>query len=177
MQEALEKAIPTVVFGATQPIQMRVEELISGVRATLALKIYGEDLATLDRLAGEMKAVLAKVPGAADLALEANKGKPQMVIRVNRDEAARYGINADEILEVVQAGIGGKTCQHGDRRREALRHPGAARRCVSRQSSRRSATFRSARSPARWCRCRGWPRSRPTKAIPSFGASNCSATR
>ena len=109
MQEVLEKAIPTVVFGATQPIQMRVEELISGVRATLALKIYGEDLAMLDRLAGEMKAVLDKVPGAADLALEANKGKPQMVIKVNRDEAARYGINADEILEVVQAGIGGKT--------------------------------------------------------------------
>ena len=109
MQEVLEKAIPTVVFGATQPIQMRVEELISGVRATLALKIYGEDLATLDRLAGEMKTVLDKVPGAADLALEANKGKPQMVIKVNRDEAARYGINADEILEVVQAGIGGKS--------------------------------------------------------------------
>ncbi len=109
MQEVAEKAIPTVVFGATQPIQMRVEELISGVRATLALKVYGEDLATLDRLAAEMKTALEKVPGAADLALEANKGKPQMVIKVNRDEAARYGINADEILEVVQAGIGGKT--------------------------------------------------------------------
>ena len=109
MQEFMEKAIPTVVLSATQPIQMRVEELISGVRATLALKIYGEDLTTLDRLAGEAKAVLDKVPGVADLALEANKGKPQLVVRVNRDEAARYGINADEILEVVQAGIGGKT--------------------------------------------------------------------
>ncbi|HVY06977.1 MAG TPA: CusA/CzcA family heavy metal efflux RND transporter [Burkholderiales bacterium] len=109
MQEVLEKAIPTVVLGATQPIQMRVDELISGVRATLALKIYGEDLATLDRLAGEIKAVLDRVPGAADLALEANKGKPQMIVRVNREEAARYGINADEILEVVQAGIGGKS--------------------------------------------------------------------
>ncbi len=109
MQEFMEKAMPTVVLAATQPIQMRVEELISGVRATLALKIYGEDLTTLDRLAGEAKAVLDKVPGVADLALEANKGKPQLVIKVNRDEAARYGINADEILEVVQAGIGGKT--------------------------------------------------------------------
>ncbi len=108
MQESVEKAIPTVVLAATQPIQMRVEEIISGVRATLALTIYGENLGTLDTLAEQMKAVLDKVPGAADLALEANKGKPQMVIRVNRDEAARYGINADEILEVVQAGIGGK---------------------------------------------------------------------
>ncbi len=109
MQEFMEKAIPTVVLNATQPIQMRVEELISGVRATLALKIYGEDLTTLDRLASEAKAVLDKVPGVADLALEANKGKPQLVVKVNRDEAARYGINADEILEVVQAGIGGKS--------------------------------------------------------------------
>ncbi|WP_319244915.1 CusA/CzcA family heavy metal efflux RND transporter [uncultured Propionivibrio sp.] len=108
MQASVEKAIPTVVLAATQPIQMRVEEIISGVRATLALKIYGEDLGTLDTLAEQMQAVLDKVPGAADLALEANKGKPQMVIKVNRDEAARYGINADEILEVVQAGIGGK---------------------------------------------------------------------
>ncbi|NJD33447.1 MAG: efflux RND transporter permease subunit [Betaproteobacteria bacterium] len=109
MQEFMEKAIPTVVLTATQPIQMRIEELISGVRATLALKIYGEDLTTLDRLASEAKVVLDKVPGVADLSLEANKGKPQLVVRVNRDEAARYGINADEILEVVQAGIGGKT--------------------------------------------------------------------
>ena len=108
MQEELEQAIPTAVFAATQPIQMRVEELISGVRATLALKVYGPDLATLDSLAAQFQGVLAKVPGIADLSLEANKGKPQIVLKVNREEAARYGINADEILEVVQAGIGGK---------------------------------------------------------------------
>ena len=108
MQEKLEQVVPTTVISATQPIQMRVEELISGVRATLALKLYGEDLTTLDRLSGKLKGVLGKVPGVADLSLEANKGKPQMVVKVNRDEAARYGINADEILEVVQAGIGGK---------------------------------------------------------------------
>ncbi|MHB0985288.1 MAG: efflux RND transporter permease subunit [Sulfuricella sp.] len=108
MQDKLEQVVPTAVISATQPIQMRVEELISGVRATLALKLYGEDLTTLDRLSGELKGVLGKVPGVADLSLEANKGKPQMVVKVNRDEAARFGINADEILEVVQAGIGGK---------------------------------------------------------------------
>lgn len=108
MQEALEQEVPTSVFSATQPIQMRVEELISGVRATLALKLYGEDLPTLDRLSGEMKTVLGKVPGVADLSLEANKGKPQLVVKVNREAAARLGLNADDILEVVQAGIGGK---------------------------------------------------------------------
>ena len=107
MQKVLEKEVPTAVFGATQPIQMRVEELISGVRATLALKIYGEDLETLDRLTGQAKSVLSGISGVADLSSEANKGKPQLVIKVDREAAARYGINADEILEVVQSGIGG----------------------------------------------------------------------
>jgi cobalt-zinc-cadmium resistance protein CzcA len=107
MQEELEKVVQTAVFGATQPIQMRVEELISGVRATLALKLYGEDLETLDRLTARVKTVLQGVPGVADLSAEANKGKPQLVIRVDRQAASRYGINADEILGVVQAGIGG----------------------------------------------------------------------
>ncbi|MBU0588329.1 MAG: CusA/CzcA family heavy metal efflux RND transporter [Gammaproteobacteria bacterium] len=108
MQEAMEKAVPTVVIGASQPIQSRVEELISGVRATLALKLYGQDLETLDNLTAQLKGVLDKVEGVADLSAEANKGKPQLVIKVNREAAARYGINADDILEVVKAGIGGE---------------------------------------------------------------------
>lgn len=109
MQEALEEVVPTAVISATQPIQSRVEELISGVRATLAIKLYGQDLETLDRLTAQLKAVLDTIPGVADLSAEANKGKPQLVIKVNREAAARYGINADEILEVVKAGIGGET--------------------------------------------------------------------
>ena len=109
MQEAVEKALPTAVISVSQPIQNRVEELISGVRAPLALKIYGEDLATLDRLSVEIKTVLQDVRGTADLALEANKGKPQITITVNRAEAARYGISIDDVLEVVQSGIGGKS--------------------------------------------------------------------
>jgi len=109
MQEYLEAEVPTAVFGATQPIQMRVEELISGVRATLALKIYGEDLDKLEDLSARLKGVIGAVPGVADLSAEANKGKPQMVIKVDRQAAARYGMNADDILSIVQAGIGGET--------------------------------------------------------------------
>ncbi|MEN9395852.1 MAG: hypothetical protein RLZ81_382 [Pseudomonadota bacterium] len=109
MQEYLEGEVPTAVFGATQPIQMRVEELISGVRATLALKVYGADLDTLENLSAQLKGVIGAVPGVADLSAEANKGKPQMVIKVDRAAAARYGLNADEILEVVQSGVGGST--------------------------------------------------------------------
>lgn len=108
MQEQLEKDLPEAVIAATQPIQMRVEELISGVRATLSAKVYGEDLATLDKLAGEIRNTVSKVNGVTDLALEANIGKPQLIVNVDRDAIARYGINAEEVLQVVQAGIGGK---------------------------------------------------------------------
>ena len=108
MQETLEEVVPNTVPSYTQPIQMRVEELISGVRATLALKLYGEDLGELDRLSAELKDVLAKVPGVADLSLEANVGKPQIRIVVNRAELARHGMNAEEVLTIVRNGLGGE---------------------------------------------------------------------
>ncbi len=106
MREEIERVAPTTVVAFTQPIHMRVEELISGVRATLAVKIYGEDLAELDRLSTAIKDVVAEVEGVADLSLEANLGKPQIRIEVRRDRLARYGMNADEVLEVVRTGIG-----------------------------------------------------------------------
>ncbi|MBL4603788.1 MAG: efflux RND transporter permease subunit [Emcibacteraceae bacterium] len=106
MRENLEVVVPTAVIAFTQPIQMRVEELISGVRATLAIKLYGEDLAVLDNLSSEIKDVVAEVNGVADLSLEANIGKPQIRIRVNRLALARYGMNADEVLDIVRSGIG-----------------------------------------------------------------------
>ncbi len=106
MRETLEEVVPTSVVAFTQPIQMRVEELISGVRATLAAKLYGEDLAELDRLSQEIKNVIAGVPGVADLSLEANLGKPQVRIKVDRPQLARYGLNADDVLTIVRTGIG-----------------------------------------------------------------------
>lgn len=106
MRETMEEAVPTAVFAFTQPIQMRVEELISGVRATLAAKIYGEELAELDRLSAEIRDVISEVEGVADLSLEANVGKPQIRIEVRRDQLARFGLNADDVLSVVRTGIG-----------------------------------------------------------------------
>ncbi|MCO6414299.1 MAG: efflux RND transporter permease subunit, partial [Thiogranum sp.] len=106
MREELEEAVPTSVIAFTQPIQMRVEELISGVRATLAAKLYGEDLGELDRLSQTIKNAIGQVPGVADLSLEANIGKPQIRIKVNRTQLARYGLNADDVLTVVRTGIG-----------------------------------------------------------------------
>lgn len=106
MRETLEEIVPTAVFAYTQPIQMRVEELISGVRATLAVKVYGEDLGELDRLSTEIMRAVGQVPGVADLSLEANLGKPQIRIAVDREQLARYGLNADDVLTVVRTGIG-----------------------------------------------------------------------
>ncbi|MDA3934054.1 MAG: CusA/CzcA family heavy metal efflux RND transporter [Gammaproteobacteria bacterium] len=106
MREQLEVVVPTAVIAFTQPIQMRVEELISGVRATLAAKIYGQELTELDRLSEEIKNVVAGVDGVADLSLEANVGKPQIRIQVKRDQLARFGLNADDVLSVVRTGIG-----------------------------------------------------------------------
>jgi cobalt-zinc-cadmium resistance protein CzcA len=108
MEEKLEEVVPNTVPSYTQPIQMRVEELISGVRATLALKLYGEDLKELDRISAELKEVLEGIPGVADLSLEANIGKPQIQIEVNRQELARHGMNAEEVLTIVRNGLGGE---------------------------------------------------------------------
>ena len=84
MQEFLEGEVQTAVFGATQPIQMRVEELISGVRATLALKVYGPDLDTLETLSARLKGVIGGVRGVSDLgggqqrkAANGHQGRPR----------------------------------------------------------------------------------------------------
>ncbi len=132
MRGRMEAIVPTAVFAFTQPIQMRVEELISGVRATLAAKIYGPELGELDRLAREIKAVIARVPGVADLSLEANVGKPQVRVVVDRERLARYGLNADDVLAVVRVGLGNEpvsTLIDGVRRFDiTVRLPDEARR-------------------------------------------------
>jgi cobalt-zinc-cadmium resistance protein CzcA len=108
MLETLEHVAPTTVPAFTQPIRMRVEELISGVRATLALKLYGEDLGELDRQSRAIRNVLAGISGVADLSLEANLGKPQIRIEVDREALARHGLNAGDVLAIVRNGIGGE---------------------------------------------------------------------
>ena len=106
MEARLKEVAPASVIAFTQPIQMRVEELISGVKATLAVKVYGPDLAGLDRLSQQIKSMISDVPGVEDLSLEANLGKPQIRIEVNRSQLSRYGLNAEDVLTLVRNGIG-----------------------------------------------------------------------
>src|SRR5581483_2127961 len=112
MHRKLEETIPGVLFGFGQPIQMRVDELISGIRAMLAVKIYGEDLNRLSRIADQIKGIVGSMEGATDLQVESVSGKPALNIRVNREAAARYGLNVDDVLATVRTGLGGEVASN-----------------------------------------------------------------
>ena len=112
IDQRLEKTVPGVLFSSGQPIQMRVDELISGTRAMLAIKIYGEDLNRLSRSAEQIRTVLGTMEGATDLQVETVTGKPSLNIRVNREAAARYGLNVDDVLGTVRTGLGGEVVSH-----------------------------------------------------------------
>jgi heavy metal efflux system protein len=103
----LEK-LPGVAFNFTQPMAMRLDETVSGVKADVAVKLFGEDLQTLEEKAAEVARVLEKVPGAADVQAEALSGVAQLQIAVRRDEIARYGLNVADVRELVETAVGGK---------------------------------------------------------------------
>jgi cobalt-zinc-cadmium resistance protein CzcA len=106
MNEELSESVPGAIFSFSQPIELRVQELISGVRSDVAVKIYGDDLALLKSKADEVARVVQGIRGAADVKAEQTTGLPVLRIRVDRKAAARYGINADDLLQVVES-IGG----------------------------------------------------------------------
>ena len=99
---------PGISLNFTQPIQNLFDELLSGVRTQLAIKLYGEDLKTLRTKAEEIKEVITTVPGLVDLATEQSFGQPQVQVIADRAACARYGVNVSEILEVVELAIGGE---------------------------------------------------------------------
>ena len=100
--------IPGVLTNFTQPIAMTVDELLEGVRAELAVKLFGEDLDLLKRKADEIARVVNQVPGAADVQVDQVGGTPQLLIRIDRQAIARYGVNVADVQEVVQAAVGGE---------------------------------------------------------------------
>lgn len=107
MDAALEKEVPGNLFSYSQPIEMRTRELASGVRSDLAITLYGDDLNMLKEKADDIVSVVNKVPGAADVRAEQTSGLPYLRVIVRRDQIARYGINARDVLDAVEA-IGGK---------------------------------------------------------------------
>jgi heavy metal efflux system protein len=100
--------VPGNKYEITQPIEMRFNELISGVRSDVAVKIFGDDLYKLLQLADKVEHVLADIPGASDVKVEQVTGLPVLTVELDRPAMARLGINAADIQEVVQIAIGGK---------------------------------------------------------------------
>ena len=107
-KEALE-AIPNMEVEFTQPIEMRFNELISGVRSDIAVKVYGENLDVLNAKANEIKRAIANIKGAADITVEKTAGLPQMNVKFNRTKIARYGLNIADVNEIVSMGFSGHT--------------------------------------------------------------------
>ncbi|MFE0501335.1 efflux RND transporter permease subunit [Lysobacter soli] len=117
--EAVAQRLPGNNYEFTQPIQMRMNELISGVRADVAVKVYGDDLDTLVRVAREVETVMATVPGAADVKSEQATGLPLLSIAPDRRALAGYGLNPGDVQDTVATAIGGEVAGQlfeGDRR-------------------------------------------------------------
>ena len=119
MSDRLAKEVPGVDFGFTQPIEMRFNEMIAGVRADIALKIFGDDLDRLKDLGDQATRIVALIPGATEFRAEQISGLPLLSVKVDRQRAARYGINAEDVLAAVEAGGAGRivgTVFEGQRR-------------------------------------------------------------
>ncbi len=105
-KKALE-VIPGVGYEFTQPIEMRFNELITGVRADVAVKIYGEDLSILNRKAKQARDLITGIPGAADISVEKVEGLPQISIKYNRQKLAKYDMNVDQLNKAVSMAFAG----------------------------------------------------------------------
>lgn len=108
MAAELEKNAPDLTFGFSQPIEMRMSELIAGVRADVAIKVFGDDLDTLTKVANQIARVVNHVPGSADVKVEQVAGLPQMQVKPDRIAIARYGINIEDINDLVESIVAGK---------------------------------------------------------------------
>lgn len=118
MEAAITK-LPGNNYEITQPIQMRTNELISGVRADVAVKVYGDDLDQLVRVAARVQRVMAQVPGAADVKTEQVTGLPLLTVTPDRQALVRYGLNPGDVQDTVATAIGGEVAGQlfeGDRR-------------------------------------------------------------
>ncbi len=121
---ALQAAVgelPGNNYEFSQPIQLRFNELISGVRSDVAVKVFGDDMGLLKETAANISSVIEKIPGASDVKVEQTTGLPMLTVNIDRDKSSRYGLNMSDVQEAVAIAIGGKeagTLYQGDRRFE-----------------------------------------------------------
>ena len=118
MQAAVAK-VPGNNYEFTQPIQMRFNELLSGVRSDVAVKVFGDDMDTMNATADEISGILENIPGAADVKVEQTTGLPMMTIHIDREKTARLGVNVGDVQEAIAIAVGGREAGvlfQGDRR-------------------------------------------------------------
>ena len=118
MARALDK-VTGVTFGFSQPIQLRSNELISGVRQDIGIKLFGDDLETLTDISQKIGKIVNTVDGAKDLYLEQATGLPQIVVKINRDQLARYGIDIETVNQAINSAFAGQSAglvYEGERR-------------------------------------------------------------
>ena len=111
--------VPGSAYELSQPIQLRFNELISGVRSDVAVKVFGDDMAVLNQTAEQIAGVLRKVQGSSEVKVEQTSGLPVLTVNIDRQRAARYGLNVGDIQDTVAVAIGGReagTLFEGDRR-------------------------------------------------------------
>ncbi|MBV8771457.1 MAG: efflux RND transporter permease subunit [Deltaproteobacteria bacterium] len=108
IQDKLHEHVPAMRFGFSQPIEGRIDDMISGIKADVAIHVYGDNLEGMMALGARIMDVLASVPGAADLKMIPRRGLPSVNIEVDRAAVARYGINASDVLDAIKT-IGGNT--------------------------------------------------------------------
>ncbi|WP_338476416.1 CusA/CzcA family heavy metal efflux RND transporter [Pseudomonas khavaziana] len=111
--------VPGSAYELSQPIQLRFNELISGVRSDVAVKVFGDDMAVLNSTAGEIAETLQKLNGASEVKVEQTSGLPVLTINIDRDKAARFGLNVGDVQDTIAVAVGGRqagTLYEGDRR-------------------------------------------------------------
>ncbi|RQO36479.1 CusA/CzcA family heavy metal efflux RND transporter [Herminiimonas sp. KBW02] len=115
--------LPGNNYEFSQPIQLRFNELISGVRSDVAVKLFGDDMDVLNDTAAKIATVMEKIPGAAEVKVEQTTGLPMLTVNIDREKTARYGLNVADVQDTVATAIGGKeagTLFQGDRRFDIL---------------------------------------------------------
>lgn len=108
MSHTLEESVPSAIVSFSQPIELRVAELISGVRSDVAIKLYGDELDVLKEKGDEIARVVQTVSGAEDVKVEATSGLPQLQIKPDRAAIARYGLNVEDVNDMIEAVVAGK---------------------------------------------------------------------
>lgn len=125
------KTLPGIELSISQPIAARVDEMVSGVRSQVAIKIFGDDMIILQKLGAQISQILSKMKGSNDLRIEQASGQNYLNITIRRDAIARYGINVADVNEVIETAIGGKQASivyEGERRFPLmLRYPSSYR--------------------------------------------------